>query len=1030
LAVAAADGLDTAARGLYKLPGAATLVALFNAPVRGGLNERGRDIGEMMYEALKESEASAVEAITPVVRAFEESGLFDVNKIVASGVSYEDAVKTLNNRDSALRAFLEYSPTKSTGAMPALPAELVALTPQLRNIRDMLDGVLEMEQAAGLNAKALQDKYLDYLMRYRRSAGKSGRHNPNQGSLMEISHSAFNAREFRDIPGGVVTLQAMSLDPVISGIVKLDPVVTGKIAEADWPRLRDHVANTYGDQLEEGFDITKFDPTKETKFDSYIRSMANLDPYHVQEQVPVFGRSILDDLHRRMKDGVRVSNNANTAQLLLGKTATAADATRNKVDDLVVGGATEADALRDAPQGYTVSKVLKDLKFERGRAWENTVTHMRPEAIAKRDAMLDVRRAEVDALLDGESTIIKTIDEGPVKLTRDANGDLIREVMPLDKSGKPMKGKATQEIVDDDTLNGFIRQEVNNDFLDGYSVEKDVHTQVTKWIKPFSNPDEVDQITKGVGRLVNVTKALWTAPWPAFHMRNRVSGMVHNWMLGATDPTASNPLMKFAKPEIQALALRNGETIEGISKEIKLFSDMTDKEATRKLSDLAAKYGVVGSEMGQVTEHIGESHQALRSLFPGLNSEVQPIQGMMDFVMGRFGEAKKKFSPAPAGTDTWDAFNPLAVRDGVGLGREGVINYTDDAFLGARIGRDVSSYVEDLNRLSPFIAYLKQGYSPAEAAKLSLRNQVDYTKLSAFERKYARLGIPFYTFSRGTLPVVLEELIHNPGGPMSQTTRVLNRSRTDDGMTPDYISNSASIPMGTKPDGTRSFLTGLGLAFEDPLNLMEGIVRGQPELTAKNILARSNPLIKATVEGVTGRSLYFDGPGGGRELVELDPPMGRTISNIRDLMTGERTEEAEPFISNRFEFLMGNSPAARAISTARTLTDPRKVIDRPIDTAINLTTGFRLRDLSPAAQDYAYKEKIAEALKDSGAREFRRAYLPDSRAERLGEDERELVDRMLQELKILDKRQKGRREAAEQAEQAPPNQKIQAALFK
>ena len=1028
LAVAAADKLDLAWRGLYKIPGASTLVTLFSAPVRGGLNEQGRDIGKMTYDALEEARAGARERITPIVRAFEDSGLFDENKLVASGMTKEQAIQTLNERDSLIREYLEYDPGKAVRPMPGLTPELAALTPQIDQVRTMLDDILKLEQSAGLDANELQDKYLSYLMRYRRNPGKAARHNPSQGSVMEISHSALNTREFRDIPGGVRTIQDMSLDPVISGIVHLDPVIKGKIEKADWPKLREHVALKYGDELEDGFDITKFDPDKDTKFDSMIRSMANLDPFHIQDSMPIFGRSLVDDLARRMEDGVRVSNNAMTAQLLLGKTALPADVARNKVDDLVIKGASEADALRDAPQGVTITKILKDIGFKNSRAWDNTIDHMRPEAIAQRDGMLGTRRADVDALAAGESIILDTIDEGKVKLTREASGDFSREVQKLGSNGKPVNGQATKQIVPDDDINAFIRQEQNAEFLDMFQAEKDIHTQVTRWLKPFSNAEEFNQVMQAMNRLVNVTKSLWTAPWPAFHTRNLISGQVQNAMLGAKDPTAKGP-MRFFKPIMQATKLRDGETIVGIASEVPLFKGMTDDAATRKLSDLAFKYGVTGDKMGLAAEHIGESHQALRSQMPGMNREIKPLSGAWDIMRGRFSEGAKKFSPAPAGTTGWDAANPLAVRDGIGIGKEGVIHYTDDAFIGARVGRDVSSYVEDLNRLTPFISFLKQGYTPAEAAKIVKKLQVDYTKLSAFEKKYARLGIPFYTFSRNMLPTVVEELIHNPGGPMGQTVRVLNRSRTDDAMVPEYVSNTAAIPFGTKPDGTKSYVTGLGLAFEDSLNLLEGAMRGQPEDTVKNVLARSNPLIKGTVEGVTGRSLYFDGVDGGKPLVELDPPLGRTIANIKDLATGARTEEAEPFLSSRFEFLMSNSPAARAISTARTLTDPRKIIDRPLDTFVNLATGFRLRDVSPSSQDYSYRERLAEALKDSGAREFRRTYLPDSRAEKLDEEEMALVDRMLSELKVLDKRQKTRREQAEVAEQATPNGKINSALF-
>src|SRR5690606_22560253 len=96
---------------------------------------------------------------------------------------------------------------------------------------------------------------------------------------------------------------------------------------------------------------------------------------------------------------------------------------------------------------------------------------------------------------------------------------------------------------------------------------------------------------------------------------------------------------------------------------------------------------------------------------------------------------------------------------------------------------------------------------------------------------------------------------------------------------------------------------------------------------------------------------------GGRDLLDMDPTIGRTISNVSELLGGEPWEtgsgQAKPFLGQGVEFAAANSPLSRLFSTVRTATDPRKY-EGPLPgagVAANLLTGLRVHDLSPAARD-------------------------------------------------------------------------------
>ena len=316
---------------------------------------------------------------------------------------------------------------------------------------------------------------------------------------------------------------------------------------------------------------------------------------------------------------------------------------------------------------------------------------------------------------------------------------------------------------------------------------------------------------------------------------------------------------------------------------------------------------------------------------------------------------------------------------------------------------------------------MQKGWDPGAAAEWVNRAQVDYSALSQFERDKMRLFIPFYTFSRRSAQTIADELFHRPGGPMAQTIRAANTARDPHEPAPDYVLDTMAIPLGEKSDGSRSYMTGLGLMHEDALNLLNGVLRLDAEELSREVLGRSNPLFKAVVEIPTGESLFQRGPHGGRDLEDVDPPIGRTISNIKDAFTGERTQDADPFISQQFEYLVANSPASRFVNTVRTATDSRKW-ENPLHLMANLGTGVRVTDISPVAQDAIANERLGKLLEELGAREFSTTYVPDNKKARLTEEEKQLVELLEQQKKVLNERFRIRREAKEASLKEAVNQ--------
>ncbi len=311
-------------------------------------------------------------------------------------------------------------------------------------------------------------------------------------------------------------------------------------------------------------------------------------------------------------------------------------------------------------------------------------------------------------------------------------------------------------------------------------------------------------------------------------------------------------------------------------------------------------------------------------------------------------------------------------------------------------GAKASENVEFMNRVPMYVYLRSKGWTPARAAEKVTELHFDYSDVAPFERHVMKRLIPFYTFTRKAMPLMLGTLYERPGGLMAQSIRAMNLAGGHDASTPDYVAESASIPLGTGPDGTKSYLTGFGLLPEDPLSFFGQGVRG----AGLETLSRLNPLVKGPLEWFTGESFYQKGPDGGRDLDLLDPPLGRTLANISG-----RDEPVTFPGSDALEFVLANSPLARVVSTARTLTDDRK---SPLAKAVNLATGLRTAEVSPMSQDIALQERLDRLEKELGGKAFDVTYIPKKVRDAMTPAEKSTVREIAEIRSELERRRKQR----------------------
>lgn len=457
-------------------------------------------------------------------------------------------------------------------------------------------------------------------------------------------------------------------------------------------------------------------------------------------------------------------------------------------------------------------------------------------------------------------------------------------------------------------------------------------------MKPWTAPPEWKQnVLMFYDKARDLLKREFTLPWPAFAVRNLGSGQGANFTANVIQ-TPSQFAAYWSKFRKSWDMYKNPQKYEDILREIHVM-DVPAYGHVRNDVDLIG-------DMAQ-PQILPKSPFNLKDVYAASQNRVaqNPLVG--------YGPATPGYQSAI------DMLDKSRLRTPVTKAMEA---------HGALIegGGRASALVEWMNRV-PLYLYLREtlGFSPEQALAKVHQVHVDYGRLTGMEREWARRLFLFYSFTKRQLGNTFENLWERPGGALATTIKTINRSRNPDELTPDYVAETTSVPLGELPDGSKRYITGFGMPWEDPLSFFGKGVRG----AGLEALSRLNPVLKFPLEYSTGQVFFQGGPEGGRPMGDSNPALGQFLANI--------TGAEEPYkLGQLTEAAVSNSPLARYLTTARQLTDVRK---NPLAKAANLLTGIQVHDVSPAAIDAILRERTAAALKEAGGKSFIRTYIPEDR---------------------------------------------------
>lgn len=480
-------------------------------------------------------------------------------------------------------------------------------------------------------------------------------------------------------------------------------------------------------------------------------------------------------------------------------------------------------------------------------------------------------------------------------------------------------------------------------------------------------------------------------------IQDELSGFGKDAKLGSPGPTPPSPppVGPPAPPVISPPTPPKPPYPSAPTPDFPYGEELTDEIATNILGQMSYASGVLGKFEGNAIAVSGAAQHATGggNLQDVLSST--PSVGRQTFSGRRTAKKLMGFGAHPG--STW---NPTKMR--------GVGGLTESTFAPAMAGEELGHYVEGLNRIGPYINLLKKGVDPDEAAKRVGAAQIMYSNrnYTTFEKDVMQRMFPFYKFTKGITPQITRQLLERPGGRLGTVVKAQAKMQQQGEIAPDYVRETASLPaesipflgdmLRSKEPGVDTYLTGFGMMHEDPFSF------GLSRQGGLEVLSRMNPLVKGTLEGLTGQSFFQKGPDGGRKLEDMDPLMGRIAANI----LGQEDAYQVGFIP---EQIMANSPAARGLSVVRQLTDKRKT---PLNKALNLLTGARLTDISPGAKDAIVREALQREEKDMGASVFEIINFTKAQKEKMSPRQLERAERLERFALLLRERAK-RRVAAE-----------------
>ena len=238
--------------------------------------------------------------------------------------------------------------------------------------------------------------------------------------------------------------------------------------------------------------------------------------------------------------------------------------------------------------------------------------------------------------------------------------------------------------------------------------------------------------------------------------------------------------------------------------------------------------------------------------------------------------------------------------------------------------KNAMEITENRLRLPLFVDRLIRGDAPEQAAKSVFQFHFDYAPeaLAPFEQNIMKRLLPFYRWTRGNIPLQLEQMVKQPGkyaalGKFVDNLQVdKEKAKEEFQYLPPYMREGLPVRLGEK-NGFSQYLYGLGLPVED----INRLYKGSPQRTLASMVGELSPILKYPIEAATGQNLFT-----GEPIIENSRvyPFVNAVPGLRDWLEVTEHKNKDGNISyrgNAYKLHFLNTALGRFYTTAGKLSD-------------------------------------------------------------------------------------------------------------
>jgi hypothetical protein len=486
-------------------------------------------------------------------------------------------------------------------------------------------------------------------------------------------------------------------------------------------------------------------------------------------------------------------------------------------------------------------------------------------------------------------------------------------------TGNPQAAETVAQLLGINTsVRGWQRD------LAGYAIPTDVAKDVARMGAAWNVPEALAPIVATWDASTNMFKGGITAPFPAFHGRNLMSGLFNMWR----DGVPMTDVFRYGRDMMRMQ--RGGSLSPEVAARLFPGRNLSPEAATQEfLKELMAnrisfvRNTQVADQVGGPAVKWGIKAEAI----PDVGGAVRPFYDDA----AALGRKARGFN---GGETNWNPFD-----------QAGVFGRTETKFAPVAAGQSLGNAVEDWLRGTHYMSRRMGGSQSPDAKLAVMKYQIDYSAMTEFERQVMKRMFPFYAFSRRNLPPMLEDLATKPA-KLAGALRVATGTRTEGEFVPPWVAEGSSVRVPGAPEGKDRFVSSFGLPFEDEgLKTLGALAQGDFRRVFQQGFGMAQPLIKLPAEVATGTQMYS-----GRPLASLDP---YDFTRLGGLLQDDTARLLSQTLSN--------TPLSRTASTLNRFTDGRENLATDM---LSLAVGSRITDVDTAkAREQAAMQLLRERLR-------------------------------------------------------------------